>query len=151
MTSSASACAHQVLDVVPQVMRSLRADMRRFRGPGLGVPQFRVLAFLGQNPGASLSDVADHVGLRLPSMSTLVSGLVERGLVARQESAQDRRRVTLELTPRGSTTLEQARSATLEQVSRRLEALAPRDLEALSRGLHALGAIFDPDASDAGP
>jgi len=36
--------------------------------------------------------VAEHVGLRLPSMSALIDGLVERGLVARRQSAVDRRR-----------------------------------------------------------
>jgi DNA-binding MarR family transcriptional regulator len=142
MTVSPEACALEILDVVPLVMRTLRAEMRRYRGPGLSVPHFRVLAFLSANTGASLSDVADHLGLRLPSMSTLVAGLVERGLVTRATSAVDRRRVTLALTSRGQSTLDAARQATLQRLAECLAPLPAHDRTMVVQGLEALRHIF---------
>ena len=45
--------------------------------------QFRTLAFVDANQGASLSEVAGHIGLGLPSMSKLVDALVNRELLTR--------------------------------------------------------------------
>ena len=84
--------AHQVLDVIPLVMRTIRSEFRSQRSTELSVPQFRTLAFLRNNDGASLSSLANHLGLTLPSMSKLVDGLVSRGFVARTEHQGDRRR-----------------------------------------------------------
>ncbi len=84
MTTSPDACAQEILDVVPVVMRSIRAEMRRHRTADLSVPQFRTLAFIDRNADASLSDVAEHIGLTLPSMSKIVEGLVVRKFVTRQ-------------------------------------------------------------------
>jgi len=67
-------CARQVLETVPLVMRTVRAEMRRRRTADLSVPQFRTLNFLNRQAGASLSQVAEHIGLTLPSMSLLVEG-----------------------------------------------------------------------------
>src|SRR5436853_281870 len=106
MATQLETTAWEVLEVIPMVMRTVRSEMRLHRGPGLSVPHFRVLAYLGRNAGTSLSEVAEHVGLQLPSMSTLVDGLVTRGLVTRAPSAADRRRVTLTLTPSGRATLD---------------------------------------------
>jgi DNA-binding MarR family transcriptional regulator len=150
MTTSPDACAREVLEVVPLVMRAVRAEMRRHRGPGLSVPHFRALAFLGQNQGASLSAVAEHVGVRLPSASTLVAGLVERGLVHRAPSSRDRRQVTLALTARGRSTLEAARQAALRRLAACLEPLPARDRDTVVRGLEALRGVFGAPAP-AGP
>ncbi len=142
MPVSPEACAREVLDVIPLVMRAIRSDMRRHRGSGLSVPHFRVLAYLSANTGASLSAVAEHLGLRLPSMSTLVEGMVARGLVVRSQSAVDRRRVTLELTTPGQAALEAARQATLALLTQRLSTLSDQDRGQVIQGLAALRGIF---------
>jgi DNA-binding MarR family transcriptional regulator len=152
MTMTSDDCAHEVLDVVPVVMRVLRAEMRAQRGPELSVPHFRVLAFLGNNEGASLSEVAEYVGLRLPSMSTLVNGLVTRGLVSRVPSAADRRRLALCLTPRGRATLNAARRATQARLAKQLACLSHEQQETVAEAMRALRALFaarPADESDA--
>src|SRR5512136_3296462 len=106
MAISSETCAQEVLEVVPLVMRTIRAEMRRHRTADLSVPQFRTLSFIDHNADASLSDVAEHIGLTLPSMSKIVDGLVTRKLVTRQTHPTDRRRMTLTLTTRGQTALE---------------------------------------------
>ena len=142
MSANAADCAQAILEVVPLVMRTIRTEMRRYRGPELAVPHFRVLAYLNGNEGASLSDLAEHLGLRLPSMSTLVAGLVERNLVARGPSAVDRRRITLGLTARGRSTLAAAREATQKRLAERLEPLPAGELDGLTAALEKLRSIF---------
>ena len=80
---TAEDCAREVLDVVPLVMRIIRGELRRRGRPELTVPQFRSLAFLDRAGSASLSELADHIGLTLLLVSKLVDGVVERGLARR--------------------------------------------------------------------
>ena len=69
MLPVADQCAREILDVIPLVMRTIRAEMRRARGADLSVPMFRALNYVGGAEGASLSEVAAHLGVTLPSMS----------------------------------------------------------------------------------
>ena len=76
MSESPAHTARELMEVVPLVMRTFRAEMRGSRANDLSVPQFRALGFVHRKPGTSLSDVAEHIGLALPSMSKLIDGLV---------------------------------------------------------------------------
>jgi DNA-binding MarR family transcriptional regulator len=138
-------CARQVLETVPLVMRTVRAEMRRRRAADLSVPQFRTLNFLNRQAGASLSQVAEHIGLTLPSMSLLVEGLVERKLILRNTCAADRRRITLTLTARGQSVLEAAHGATQAALAEKLAALSAKDRGIVVRAMQALRPFFEPD------
>jgi DNA-binding MarR family transcriptional regulator len=143
MPVSPEECAHQVLDVVPLVMRAIRAEMRR-HALDLSVPQFRVLTYLNRAEGASLSAVAEHNGLRRPSMSKMIDGLVARGLVTRQTCPTDRRYVTLALTARGRSALESARQATQACLAQALASLPAAERAGVARAMQALHLVFAP-------
>src|SRR5262245_44064324 len=132
------------MEVVPLVMRVLRSEIRSHREPDLSVPQFRTLAFLDHNAGASLSEVAEHVGLTLPSMSKLIDGLVSRQLVTREISLKDRRCVTLNLTPAGQATLKSAREATQLYLSELLIELPETERTTIIQAMQILRPIFTP-------
>ena len=142
--TSADDCARNVLEVVPLVVRTLRATMRRHRGPRLSVPQFRSLGYLSREAGASLSAVAEHVGLTLPSMSKMIDGLVARRLVDRGISTRDRRQVTLALSPLGRATLRTARARTQARVAELLDALSDSERVTVIRAMQALRPVFEP-------
>jgi DNA-binding MarR family transcriptional regulator len=112
MQHSADECAREVLEVVPLIMRSIRGELRKHRGGDVSVPQFRTLLYVSRHEDASLSEVAEHIGLTLPSMSRIVDILVTRRLATRETHSGDRRRMTLTLTGRGRTVLESALMAT---------------------------------------
>ena len=101
MPTTAHQCAREILDVTPQIIQAIRVQMRAQHQHDLSVPQFRTLTFLSRHPGSSLSAAAEHIGLTLPTMSVLIEGLVQRGLVDRVPDLRDRRRVLLTLTPDG--------------------------------------------------
>ncbi len=144
MTTSPDVCAQEILEVVPLVMRAIRAEMRRHRTAELSVPQFRTLSFIERNVDASLSDVAEHIGLTLPSMSKIIDGLVARKLVTRQTAPEDRRRMTLALTARGQTALESSRAATRACLAEDLAALSDRQRETIVQALNSLRPVFTP-------
>lgn len=142
MATSPAVCAQAILDVVPQVMRTIRTEMRKHRAADLSVSQFRTLAFIDRNAKASLSDAADHIGLTLPSMSKIVDGLVTRKLITRQTDPTDRRRMTLALTKSGQTALEASRAATRACLAESLAALTDAERASVVKAMEALRPIF---------
>ncbi len=56
-------CAANVMETLPIVMRFIRADMQARKFTELSIPQFRTLAFLDRNPGASSIFVTVHGGV----------------------------------------------------------------------------------------
>ncbi len=135
-------CAHEVLDVVPVVMRVVRNKLREHGAQLLSVPQFRTLSFISRNNGASLSEVANHIGLTLPSMSTLVDGLVTRNFVIRRTHEDDRRRMDLTLTEHGEATLRSARKETQEYLKQRFTGLSESERGTVVKGLRILRQVF---------
>jgi len=135
-------CAHEVLDVVPLAMRVIRKKLREHGTQLLSIPQFRTLLFISRNEGASLSEVADHIGLTLPSMSALVDGLVTRNFVTRRTHPDDRRRVDLTLTQQGETTLHSARNATQDYLKERLARLPETERATIVKGMRILRRVF---------
>lgn len=142
MVPSPEECAREVLDVVPLVMRVIRAEMRGHRTPDLSVPQFRALLYLQRHPGASLSAVSDHLGLTPPSTSKLVDGLVARGLLERRSSTTDRRRLMLAVTPSGASLLELARESTQAHLAEALARLDGDRRAAVLEAMQSLRALF---------
>jgi DNA-binding MarR family transcriptional regulator len=142
MGDSKQECARELLAVVLMVMQAVRVEMRSRRTPELTVPQFRTLVFLSKFPGAGPSDLAEHIGLSLPSMSKMVDGLVGKGLVARESCTDDRRRVSLTLTPTGRSIYGQASQGTLAALAKKLDALTPQERAELSRSMRTVQRIF---------
>ncbi len=142
MSVSTDECTREILEVVPLIMQAIRAEMRSQRTPDVSLPQFRTLGFLSRHEGASLSGVAEHIGLTLPSISKMIDGLVKRGLVSRETFPQDRRRVALKLTAQGRATWQSARQVTQAHLAQRLEALPASERAAVMSAMQALRPLF---------
>ncbi len=134
--------AQQVLDVVPIIMRVIRSKFRSQRSRDLSVAQFRTLAYIKNNNGASLSDLAANIGLTLPSMSKLIDGLVSRGFVDRSSHSEDRRKICLQLTPAGKSELDAAYGHTQAFLVDKMSGLAKDDLNTVNRSMQILKDLF---------
>jgi DNA-binding MarR family transcriptional regulator len=142
-------CAAAILETVPLVMRTVRAEMRRRRPADLSVPQFRALGFVRRHPGTSLSDVAEHLGLTLSAVSTLIDHLVTRELIERAVNPDNRRRATLTLTGLGQSTLEAAHAHTRARLVELLAPLSAADRALIAQAMQILRPVFAAgDASD---
>ena len=76
----------------------------------LSLPQYRILWLLDAGPTIS-SALAERLAVRPPSVTAVVDGLVNRGLVERQHTEGDRRCVSHVLTPEGRLVLAAADQA----------------------------------------
>jgi DNA-binding MarR family transcriptional regulator len=142
LEATPEACAGELLDALPPVMRFVRRHMRSHRGKGLSVPQFRSLVMLRSLQAANLSALADQLGASHPTTSRIVSGLVRQGLVQRRQSDCDRRQVELCLTTRGAAVMETARRATREQLAKEIAALDRPTRDAVLHAMVALQSLF---------
>ena len=135
-------CARELMDITPKIIQTIRFEMRRGHGVNLSIPQFRSLRFIKSNPDASLSDLANHLGLTFPSVSKPVDGLVKNGLMSRQESITDRRRLTLLLTLSGESIINSARANAQINVAKILSNLSTEELSTIHKALELLNPLF---------
>ena len=135
-------CAHELMDTAPQIVQAIRVEMRRGRDSNISIPQFRTLRFIQRNPDSSLSHLAEHLGLTLPSVSKLVDGLVKQKLVTRKESTADRRRLTLVLTQAGASIVDAARAGARANLAKKLADLSNDELKTISQAMQLLHPIF---------
>ncbi len=139
---SSQQCASALVDVIPQVMRIIRTEMRSFRDPNLTIPEFRTMVWIEHHPGKTISDAAEHVGVGLPTMSKIIEHLVQRDYVTRRESLDDRRCMALDLTQEGAATLKNAHQVTQQRLAARLENLTSGDRQAVVEVMQLLKAVF---------
>jgi DNA-binding MarR family transcriptional regulator len=126
-------------------MQEIRSQMRQAVPAGLSVPQFRVLILARRKPGASVSDVAAHLGVTLPTASVAVDRLVKQGLLTIDITPDNRRRRSIGLTPQGTSVVTQAQARTTRALADRLAPLSTRQLATLQEALTLLEVHLAPD------
>ena len=107
----------------------------------LSLPQYRVLALLGDGSTAS-SVLARKLAVSPPTVTAVVDGLVARGLVERHADPEDRRRLTLLLTRDGKRVLaaaDAAAEARLNEIAAHLD----EPTETLAAGLDGWNRALD--------
>jgi len=135
---AALACAGDVIEVLPIVMDAFRAAMRDNIGGGLSVPQFRCLNYVGESPGASVSDVAAFMGVTLATASATSDRLARAGWLVATVAADDRRRLELNITAAGGELLARMRQAARHDLAGKLEGLPHDALQRVRAGLAVL-------------
>src|SRR4051812_22946867 len=128
------------MDDVSRATRALALAARALeRAAGerdLTLAQFRVLALVDAGDERS-SLLAERLTVAKPTITAVVDGLVERGLVAREAVLGDRRSIRIALTPAGTRALVAAEEEMRETLARIFE--HARDRDAL------IGALLDLD------
>jgi DNA-binding MarR family transcriptional regulator len=128
--------AREILEIVPLVMRTVAAELRA-AGELPAPAHFGLLTVLCIRP-RMLTDLASLQGVSLPTMSSSISAMVERGWVKRTATGGDRRVVMIEVTGAGRAALDRVSRAAEVHLA---EMLAPLDLAARRRLLSGLGVL----------
>ncbi len=100
-----------IVDLLPLILKNLRIGrLLETVRPGLGISQVLVLHALDRAPahGAPMGELADEVGVTVPTTTGLVGRLARDGLVERRAHPQDRRVVLVALTSEGRDVLRRA-------------------------------------------
>src|SRR6188508_1137390 len=145
-TVDAGTAARELLHVVMLVMRTVAADMRR--KPGAVAPaQMGTLMKVSMGP-CTMSSLARHQAVSLPTISKSVDMLVRRGWLERWVDKQDRRQTMVRLTPQGRRALGGIKKRTEEQVRRSLAPLTPTERAQLVASMGVLTRVLAPPADE---
>lgn len=104
--------------------------------------QMRILWTLDWKGGMSLGTLARTVGVSNPAATEMVDKLVERGLVKRVHSSDDRRQVVLSLRPGGRRILADFAKRRQERFEKLLRVLERRDRERLVGALEHVNEVL---------
>ncbi|WP_165943230.1 MarR family winged helix-turn-helix transcriptional regulator [Roseicella aquatilis] len=105
-------------------------------------PQFRILNYLFVAPGASLSEVAAYLGVRLPTASVMMVKLAAEGYVLRSRHPSSRRRMQLVLTEQGQAVTTSVRNALFNRLGSGLDRLETSERAVLHDAIPALRRLF---------
>ncbi|HVV52274.1 MAG TPA: MarR family transcriptional regulator [Polyangia bacterium] len=127
------------MEAIRKIVRALRDSARTAQGEtGITGAQLFVLRVLAAHPGLSINELAERTMTHQSSVSVVVSRLVARGLVARAPAADDRRRLVVELTPRGRLLHRKGPAMAQELLVTAVRKLGPERRRGLADGLEAL-------------
>ena len=133
-----------VLDAIRRIVQELREASRwAEQHVGLTGAQLFVLQNLAEAPPMSVNDLAARTHTDQSSVSTVVTRLVERGLVKRTRSGTDGRSVALSLSPRGSRVAAGAPDLPQERLVRGIDRLPPARRRQLAGALAELVQAMD--------
>jgi len=126
--------------VMMKAMRALtRYAAAGIEETGLGLSDFGVLEVLLHKGPLPVNTIGPVVDLTAGSISIAVDRLVEKGLVSRVESAEDRRVRIVALTPPGKALIDSAFRKHSGQMKRVLSELSAEELRSLEVTLKKLG------------
>src|SRR5207244_9276474 len=106
---------------------------------GIGLSDFGVLEVLLHKGPLPVNTIGPVVDLTAGSISIAVDRLVEKGLVSRVESTEDRRVRIVALTPRGKELIATAFRKHSGQMKRVFSELSPEELSGLEVALKKVG------------
>src|SRR6185436_5681114 len=126
--------------VMMKAMRALtRYAAAGIEETGLGLSDFAVLEVLLHKGPLPVNTIGPIVNLTPGSISIAVDRLVEKGLVSRIESTEDRRVRIVALTPRGKELIAGAFRKHSGQMKRVFSELSPEELRGLETALKKVG------------
>ena len=114
---------------------------------GVTLPQLRILFRLRQQPGVGVKELAQAFEVSASNITQQVDKLVARGLVARVERPEDRRLVSLSLTPEGEQVASEISQAARSYLRGLLGRLTSRERDLLVEVLSRVVALASEPAA----
>jgi DNA-binding MarR family transcriptional regulator len=142
----------EVLISLRRVTRAIDLHSKHLmKTAGLTAPQMLILQTLRDQGDAIISDVANHINLSQATVTSILDRLEKRGLVMRERSQQDKRKVYACLTDAGSELIRNAPMPLQEYVSRQFSDLQDWEQTHIISALQRVAHMMDAQHIDAAP
>src|SRR5437870_12535089 len=133
--------AERLSHIILEMQRCFVLRLSKQLAPGnVSFPQFFLLTYLDQKEVLTMSAIAQKMGHTTAAASGLVARLENLGLVVRSVSRQDRRKVMVCITPKGSTLVRRIREEMVGNVIKVMQHLDPNEQRAW---LHIYSKIYN--------
>ncbi len=107
-------------------------------GSRIGIPQYAVLGHFELDGPGCITDVTGNAFASKQTLSQLIDGLVEGGLLSRSEDPSDRRKVEVSITAKGREALSRFEAVQIGILRSLMDDVPDDDLTKLAEGLAAL-------------
>jgi MarR family transcriptional regulator, organic hydroperoxide resistance regulator len=129
----------EAVQLLPQIVRRMQTTYTGFaEASGLTFGQMKALTYLYHNGRSTIGEVADGLGLAMPTASELIDKLAERHLVEREINPHNRRQVHVWLTDTAMEFGRELYELRRGQIREAFSGLNPGEQAAVVRGLRAL-------------
>jgi DNA-binding MarR family transcriptional regulator len=144
--------SEQMLVALRRVMRAVDLHSRKLmQSHGLTGPQALLLQEAVRGGGISAGELANRVSLSQATVTDILNRLEQRGLLTRERSDSDRRRVMVKPTPAGGEVIAAAPPLLQETFVRRFGDLKPWEQMLLLSSLQRIAELMDAERIDAAP
>ena len=124
------------------VFRASRT-LRRESQAGISPSMLAALSTIDRHGPITAGDVAQHEQVRKPTVTRILAGLVDEGLIERTADPLYRRVAWVQLTPAGRALMRNVRRRSDRFLAGRLRALDPADLATLERAAEILDRVTE--------
>ena len=130
-TDTLRADAERLAHIIMEMQRCFVLRLSKELAPGnVSFPQFFLLAYLDQKEVLTMSAIAQKMGHTTAAASGLVARLENLGYVMRSHASDDRRKVMVCITPRGSSLVLRIREEMVGNVMKVMAYLSPGEQKA---------------------
>jgi DNA-binding MarR family transcriptional regulator len=136
----ALALADQLHSAAINLLRHLRKEDD---ASGLSAPRLSALSVVVFGGPVTLGQLARAEQVKPPTMTRIVTGLENDGLVRRKGDDRDRRLIRIHATPKGQKVLLAGRARRVELLAGAVERLGAAELAELGRGAQLLRLLID--------
>ena len=123
-------------ELASRLRRAVTRMNRRLRATSLGEispAQASMLATIEILEGPSLGELTTAEQIQPPSVTRLVKGLQDAGLIMQRTDENDRRSTRVAITAKGKKALTEIRDLKTQFINSKLSGLSPKDLEAAEK------------------
>lgn len=135
--------ALHMVETLPRIFKTVKQRLRN-TDPGcreLGDSQLGTLRMLAEGKQVT-SELAHHFHVTTPTMTRIVDGLVNKGLVERRHDPEDRRRIYLEVTAKGTESAKKAHEQFRATLANYLSPLTSEQLADIRRAFSHLQSLL---------
>ncbi|MGL4821364.1 MAG: MarR family winged helix-turn-helix transcriptional regulator [Bacilli bacterium] len=138
METRTTEIADLLLDFFPLAYHKFKSDVMRSDDGLLTSSHFQLLLLLKNRGSLSNSEIAEHLQMARPNISTLLAKLIETGYVLKEMDVNDRRYASFRLSNEGVLFLKDQRLKKKEIIRERAQSLTEEEQLRLSASLQEL-------------
>lgn len=135
--------AFRIRAAMNKMQRDISTEMQKQQGVDLTRPQCYLLSLISNEEPCKITSLAQKLGVRPSTISTMINRLVDEGFVSREYGHNDRRNVLVSITERGKEVLERDVENYGQVLQRFIGSLEPSELETFTRTFEKISSIHE--------
>ena len=136
----------EMVRIPPILHRKLHRDLFKVVleevGADIAHHHMMIMRMIEESGPLSSSEIGDMLAIARSQMTHSVDRLIELGMVEREHSKEDRRKIRISLTGKGRSTLERVDNSINNRLKEKLAILSDDELKKLANCFHYIGESF---------